>query len=230
MLRAYIRKDDRLVATDVDAAAAEPLAGAAVWYNLTDPTKAEDDFVESCLGIDIPTRAEMDDIEPSRPPLQRGRRRVHDHHGALQFRHRRAAEDADHLRAAQQPARHRPLRRPKAVPPVRAAGHPPHQQRLHLRRKGHARADRGDHRPAGARCSRPPATRSTRSRARCSATRPPTSPARRATCRRSSSGSARRATSSPSPAKAWSRSPGCRAFTRPARSATPRPPRTCARN
>lgn len=37
----------------------------AVWYNLTDPTKAEDQFVESCLGIDIPTRAEMDDIEPS---------------------------------------------------------------------------------------------------------------------------------------------------------------------
>jgi magnesium transporter len=65
MLRAYIRQDDRLVATDIDAAAAEPFAGAAVWYNLTDPTKAEDDFVESCLGIDIPTRAEMDDIEPS---------------------------------------------------------------------------------------------------------------------------------------------------------------------
>ena len=65
MLRAYIRQDDRLIASDVDVAAAEPLAGSAVWYNLTDPTKAEDDFVESCLGIDIPTRAEMDDIEPS---------------------------------------------------------------------------------------------------------------------------------------------------------------------
>jgi len=65
MLRAYIRQDDRLVATDVDAEAPAPLAGGAVWYNLTDPTKAEDNFVESCLGIDIPTRAEMDDIEPS---------------------------------------------------------------------------------------------------------------------------------------------------------------------
>jgi magnesium transporter len=65
MLRAYIRQDDRLVATDVDAEAPAPFADAAVWYNLTDPTRAEDNFVESCLGIDIPTRAEMDDIEPS---------------------------------------------------------------------------------------------------------------------------------------------------------------------
>ena len=65
MLRAYIRQDDRLVASDVDAEAPAPFAGGAVWYNLTDPTKAEDNFVESCLGIDIPTRAEMDDIEPS---------------------------------------------------------------------------------------------------------------------------------------------------------------------
>jgi magnesium transporter len=65
MLRAYIREDDRLVAADIDAAADVPHAGQAVWYSLTDPTKAEDDFVESCLGIDIPTRAEMDDIEPS---------------------------------------------------------------------------------------------------------------------------------------------------------------------
>jgi magnesium transporter len=65
MLRAYIRQDERLVAVDVDAAEPPTFAGSAVWYNLTDPTKAEDDFVESCLGIDIPTRAEMDDIEPS---------------------------------------------------------------------------------------------------------------------------------------------------------------------
>ncbi len=66
MLRAYIRQDERLIASDLDTTADTPLNGAAaVWYNLTNPTKAEDDFVESCLGIDIPTRAEMDDIEPS---------------------------------------------------------------------------------------------------------------------------------------------------------------------
>ncbi|MEO7223326.1 MAG: magnesium/cobalt transporter CorA [Devosia sp.] len=65
MLRAYLRQDDRLVPTDIDTSAETPTAAAAVWYNLTNPTKAEDQFVESCLGIDIPTRAEMDDIEPS---------------------------------------------------------------------------------------------------------------------------------------------------------------------
>jgi magnesium transporter len=65
MLRAYVRENERLVAQDVDAASPSEFAGHAVWYNLTEPTKAEDDFVESCLGISIPTRAEMDDIEPS---------------------------------------------------------------------------------------------------------------------------------------------------------------------
>ena len=65
MLRAYLRQDDRLVPADIDTDAETPSAAAAVWYNLTNPTKAEDDFVEQCLGIDIPTRAEMDDIEPS---------------------------------------------------------------------------------------------------------------------------------------------------------------------
>ncbi|MBN9347793.1 MAG: magnesium transporter, partial [Devosia sp.] len=65
MLRAYIREDDRLVATDLDVTSVPPEAERAVWYNLTNHTKAEDQFVESCLGIDIPTRAEMDDIEPS---------------------------------------------------------------------------------------------------------------------------------------------------------------------
>ena len=64
MLRAYIREGDRLVPTDFDPATGTQLAGA-VWYSLTDPTREEDKFVESCLGIDIPTRREMQDIEPS---------------------------------------------------------------------------------------------------------------------------------------------------------------------
>ena len=65
MLRAFVRQDDRLVAGDLDVTAVQPESERAVWYSLFDPTKAEDQFVESCLGIDIPTRAEMDDIEPS---------------------------------------------------------------------------------------------------------------------------------------------------------------------
>lgn len=64
MLRAYIREGDRLVPTDFDPTSTTPLVDA-VWYSLTDPTREEDKFVESCLGIDIPTRREMRDIEPS---------------------------------------------------------------------------------------------------------------------------------------------------------------------
>jgi len=64
MLRAYIREGDRLVPTDFDPTSEAKLSGA-VWYSLTDPTREEDKFVEACLGIDIPTRREMQDIEPS---------------------------------------------------------------------------------------------------------------------------------------------------------------------
>ena len=64
MLRAYIREGDRLVPTDFDPNAITPLPDA-VWYSLTDPSREEDKFVEACLGIDIPTRREMQDIEPS---------------------------------------------------------------------------------------------------------------------------------------------------------------------
>ena len=39
-------------------------AGAA-WYDLFNPTPEEDRFVGASLGIDIPTREEMKDIEPS---------------------------------------------------------------------------------------------------------------------------------------------------------------------
>ncbi|MEQ1901981.1 MAG: magnesium/cobalt transporter CorA [Devosia sp.] len=65
MLRAYIRKDDSLVPVDIDPALETPEAGTAIWYDLVEPTTAEDKFVETCLGIDIPTRDEMKDIEPS---------------------------------------------------------------------------------------------------------------------------------------------------------------------
>ncbi len=64
MLRAYIREGDRLVPNDFDPTSPTELP-EAVWYSLTDPTRDEDKFVEACLGIDIPTRREMQDIEPS---------------------------------------------------------------------------------------------------------------------------------------------------------------------
>jgi magnesium transporter len=66
MIKAYIKDGDRLVAVDVDLDAPDGGAAAnAIWYSMATPSKAEDAFVERCLGIDVPTRAEMDDIEPS---------------------------------------------------------------------------------------------------------------------------------------------------------------------
>ena len=42
-----------------------PLTGDCVWIDLLQPTAEEDKFVEQALGIDVPTRAEMREIEPS---------------------------------------------------------------------------------------------------------------------------------------------------------------------
>jgi magnesium transporter len=43
----------------------EPLPADAVWIDLIEPTREEDRRVEEFLGIAIPTRDEMEDIEPS---------------------------------------------------------------------------------------------------------------------------------------------------------------------
>jgi magnesium transporter len=65
MLRAYRFHQDRLHATDVDVSAPHATAEGAVWLDLLNPTRAEDVFVESLLGISIPTREEAEDIEVS---------------------------------------------------------------------------------------------------------------------------------------------------------------------
>ncbi len=65
MLRVYVREGDRLVATDFTAATTTDRLADAIWFSLVDPTPEEDKFVEACLGIDIPSRREMQDIEPS---------------------------------------------------------------------------------------------------------------------------------------------------------------------
>ncbi len=44
---------------------AEPMTGNTIWIDLLQPTTEEDKFVEDLLGVDIPTRAEMREIEPS---------------------------------------------------------------------------------------------------------------------------------------------------------------------
>ena len=49
----------------VDAHAALDGAGQAIWIDLLEPTREEEVLAEKLVGADIPTRAEMQEIEPS---------------------------------------------------------------------------------------------------------------------------------------------------------------------
>ncbi|MER2508399.1 magnesium transporter CorA family protein [Amaricoccus sp.] len=61
MIQGYAAVDERLVRV------ADPLDGAqdVIWLDLADPTEAEETAVEERLGIDVPTREEMEEIEDS---------------------------------------------------------------------------------------------------------------------------------------------------------------------
>jgi magnesium transporter len=54
----------RALPTETDSAAAEALAGA-VWVDLLEPTREEELLIERVLGLEVPTRDELKDIEPS---------------------------------------------------------------------------------------------------------------------------------------------------------------------
>lgn len=43
----------------------EPVPEGTVWIDMVQPTRDEDHAAERYLGISVPTREEMDDIEPS---------------------------------------------------------------------------------------------------------------------------------------------------------------------
>ena len=61
MLRAYGPGCDGTV---IDAAVSR-IPQAATWVDLEEPTAEEEELVERCLGVDVPTRAELIEIEPS---------------------------------------------------------------------------------------------------------------------------------------------------------------------
>ncbi len=63
MLRAYAPNSD-MALSDVDAQTGMLPAGA-VWIDMFDPSRAEEEFVERATGIGVPTREEMDEIETS---------------------------------------------------------------------------------------------------------------------------------------------------------------------
>src|SRR5665213_2387777 len=64
MLSVYVPRGNMLERIVVEAGSEPP--GAAVWIDLVRPTVQEDKLVESLLGIAVPTREEMQEIEVSR--------------------------------------------------------------------------------------------------------------------------------------------------------------------
>lgn len=65
MLRLFVQNNDFLEVAACDLASVPTKPAGAAWYDLFNPTPEEDRFVSGSLGIDIPTREEMQDIEPS---------------------------------------------------------------------------------------------------------------------------------------------------------------------
>ena len=63
MLSVYIPRGTQL--TRVPAETGEPPPAAAVWIDLVQPSQQEDKLVEGMLGIAVPTREEMQEIEVS---------------------------------------------------------------------------------------------------------------------------------------------------------------------
>ena len=62
MLRAYGPNCDGSV---IDAASGQRIPDEATWIDLEDPTREEDKLVEQCVGVQVPTREDMSEIEPS---------------------------------------------------------------------------------------------------------------------------------------------------------------------
>jgi magnesium transporter len=62
MLRAYGPKCDGSV---IDAAKGQRIPDDATWIDMEEPTREEDKLVEQCVGVQVPTREDMAEIEPS---------------------------------------------------------------------------------------------------------------------------------------------------------------------
>ncbi len=60
MLRIYTRTENKLVPFDPEKSTSVP-----IWLDLISPTAEEDKRVETMLGVDVPSRAEMEEIELS---------------------------------------------------------------------------------------------------------------------------------------------------------------------
>ncbi len=68
MLKVYTRVNDHIVPEELTVSASESPAmpaAPAPWIDILNPTIAEDRFAESVIGVSIPTREEMQEIEAS---------------------------------------------------------------------------------------------------------------------------------------------------------------------
>ena len=65
MLRLYTRETDRFVAQDVITNHQLPPLRAPTWFDLLSPSTEQDRFIEQSLGISLPTREQMEEIESS---------------------------------------------------------------------------------------------------------------------------------------------------------------------
>src|SRR5262245_8432459 len=63
MLNIFVQQPQGL--TRVEPGMPPAIPGSAVWIDLLEPTPEEEKFVEATLGIDVPTREEMKEIETS---------------------------------------------------------------------------------------------------------------------------------------------------------------------
>ena len=72
MLRAYGPNCDGSV---IDPAKGQRIPDDATWIDLEEPTHEEDKLVEQCVGVQVPTREDMSEIEPSS--------RLYEENGAL---------------------------------------------------------------------------------------------------------------------------------------------------
>jgi magnesium transporter len=67
MLRAYGPDcDGSLIVADAR------IPDGATWIDLEEPTREEEALVERCIGLNVPTQAELDEIEPSSRLFERG--------------------------------------------------------------------------------------------------------------------------------------------------------------
>ena len=76
---------------------APPLPKDAIWFDLLEPSPEEERAVEQVLGIDVPTREEMREIESSNRLYEENGGALHDRHHRHQARYGPAAEHAGHV-------------------------------------------------------------------------------------------------------------------------------------